>query len=50
MVKGKSRFLQKLMPETFKLSDQSDMNEAKISAQWIFFISQGKKRGEKMDA
>jgi hypothetical protein len=41
-VKGKSRFSQKLRPESFKLLYQSDMNQDKVSAQWIFSSSKGK--------
>jgi hypothetical protein len=35
-IKAKSRFLQKLSHESFKLVDQSELNWDKIFAQWNF--------------
>jgi hypothetical protein len=42
MVKIKNMFSQKSSPESFKLLDQSEMYQDKISAQWIFPSSKGK--------
>jgi hypothetical protein len=42
--KKKKSFLYKSSSVSFKLSNQSKINQAKNSAQWIFCISPGKTR------